>query len=187
VFIVSISPSWLKSVFAAISSLVHQMAPRNHGREGAVKALNRCAAFARMARLPENAGKPRVEAFIQGLQGHAIANAWPAAEQAQLQKAAADYAATWPAPAVAAATAVEADKTIEWKFTALQATYNCTTGEWASPDRAVQRGLFDRVLAYVAKLASSLDATGNTAKMEWSTESMQHVHVHFYMPSTRRV
>ena len=40
-------------------------------------------------------------------------------------------------------TQADEEKETEWKFSAAQMTYNRTTGEWASTDRAALRGLFE--------------------------------------------
>ena len=171
---------------------VCRMAPRNHAREATVKALNACAGVANEPKIPENAGRQRVEALVATLQAHNGSEQW----RADLDKAAADYQATWLAaesPPNAASSNEAPDESgaapadgedvekHEWKFSAFQATYNSTKGEWASKDPKVQKSLFERVVAFAATLAAALKALGTTCSMEWSTSTMEHVHVHVYM------
>ena len=46
------------------------MAPRNSEREAAVKTINRIAAGVDLARITENAGRPKVQQLIDAVRGH---------------------------------------------------------------------------------------------------------------------
>ena len=46
------------------------MAPRNSEREAAVKTINRIAAVFGLARITENAGRPKVQQLIDAVRGH---------------------------------------------------------------------------------------------------------------------
>ena len=163
-----------------------------------MKILNRLAAARGLARIAENAGKPKVEQLIASIRHHVAAgNAWPGDDEAEFDRAVAAYVATWPAreqQSRTAPTASAADpaapvaqedttvsKPMEWKFTAVQATYNCTTGDWASTDECVQKNLFERMVAFSLQLGTFLGALGISVTLEWSTRAMEHLHMHVYM------
>ena len=73
----------------------------------------------------------------------------------------------------------------EWKFHAAQLTYNSTVGDWASKDKVVLKGLFDRFLLFAQQLIPKFDVAGVSATLEESLETGEHVHAHLYMNMTR--
>ena len=126
---------------------------RNVERETEVKILVRLAVARGIARIPENAGRTRVEQLVEASRSHAGEHGWSGGEEAEFDGAVAAYFATWPATVVqdcaptqedsaAALPAAPAEKAVEWKFTAAQATYNCTSGEWAPTEKNVPIKLF---------------------------------------------
>ena len=75
----------------------------------------------------------------------------------------------------------EAPQEKEWRFRAGQLTYNSTAGEWASRDRSVLRGLFDRFLVFIKAALAPFNPAGTSATLEDSTHSLpHHVHIHVY-------
>ena len=137
------------------SGLIIFRMPGNRNAERETKILVRLAVARGIARIPENAGRTRVEQLVESLRSHASEHGWSGGEEAEFDGAVAAYFATWPATVVqnsaptqedsaAALPAAPAEKAVEWKFTAVQATYNCTSGEWASSEKSVQIKLFQR-------------------------------------------
>ena len=122
---------------------------RNTEREAGVKILVRPAIARGIARIPENAGRTRVEQLVEPLRSHAGEHGWSGGEEAEFDGAVAAYFATWPAMLVhdsaptqedsaAALPAAPAENAVEWKLTAAQATYNCTSGEGDSTEKSVK-------------------------------------------------
>lgn len=150
------------------------MAPRNQEREGFVKALSKLAGGLGVERIAANSGKVKVEELIAAVGETVDCNGWGETEEAEWEAAVSAYLGSWP-------QAQEDEEKIEWKFMAVQTTYNCTTGEWASKDTSVQAALFERLKVFAVALGVLLGAVGVSVTLEWATKAMQHLHAHLYL------
>ena len=164
------------------------MAPRNVERQAYVKTLRHLGRACGLRDLPvdNNVGQGRVRELVQSIRSTAVLSEAQRAEVLAAQQA---YAATFDAPAggAAAATAPEPEAQAQeqapcaWQFKAAQLTYNRTTGEWASVDKAVLAGLWDRFKVFGKALAAEWGALGVSMTMERSKQSDLHVHTHLYL------
>ena len=64
---------------------------RNTEREAEVKILVRLAVARGIARIPENAGRTRVEQFVESLRSHAGEHGWSGGEEAEFDGAVAAH------------------------------------------------------------------------------------------------
>ena len=169
------------------------MAPRNHERENAVRVLRKIAGDYGTHKAEPNASKEKIKAMydqivaVTTLKGTDKTTA--AAALAQYE---ASFATDKPAPQKqakqqASKEAAADDGTEppqktknEWKFSAVQGTYN-NEGWLLSDTQALQR-LWERFLVFLQALATALGgAKGSSGTMEVSLKSAEHVHLHFYM------
>ena len=164
------------------------MAPRNMQRQGYVKTLRQIGRACGLRTVPgdSNVGQARVRELLRS-----ILSVAGLTEEQRAEAVAAEhgYAATFHPPlgGAAATTAPEPEGHAQeqdpcaWQFKAAQFTYNHTTGEWASADKSVLAGLWDRFKVFGKALATEWGALGVTMTMERSKQSDLHVHMHLYL------
>lgn len=160
------------------------MAPsaRNVDREKCVKALNKIAAGFDVDRVPNNAGKRKVDELFAAIRRGAECNGWSGEDDENVfEEAVLAYNETWGVQEAGSQAAGSQDSEGEWKFQAFQATYNCMEGDWATVEPGVQAALFDRFKVFALALAVGLEAAGISITLEWATKDMQHLHIHLYM------
>ena len=87
---------------------------RNAERETEVKILVRLAVARGIARIPENAGRTRVEQLVESLRSHAGEHGWSGGEEAEFDGAVAAHFATWPATVVQATLERDRTKILFW-------------------------------------------------------------------------
>ena len=119
-----VEPFLLACVFSAMGG------GRNAAREAHVRVLNRAAISEGVGAIPENAGRGRVQQLMDTLRGAALA----ARVAEDVRAAFAGYEATFPAqPAEPEPHGGGADgphaQAKTWKFSAVQLTYNKTSGD----------------------------------------------------------
>ena len=104
--------------------------------------------------MPDTVGRAKVEGMYDAIAAHAGVSA-PHLQAADdiFRK----YTASWGAGYPTAGG--PRDQHRSWKFKAVHFTYNCATGEWASKDRGVLKGLFDRLVAFYQGLVVVLGAS----------------------------
>ena len=163
------------------------MGKRNLDRQGHVRALRALAGQHGVERVSDNACYEKVKAMAAAvLAAPGLSEEVKAAAQEALDL----YEGTWPQPEAQQAEpegqqppaqdldAQDKGKPKEWKFSAVQLTYNRTTGEWATKDAAATKPLFDRAVLFAQELGTSLHAEGITVKMEEC--KTEHVRMRLY-------
>ena len=163
------------------------MGKRNLDRQGHVRALRALAGQHGVERVSDNACYEKVKAMADAvLAAPGLSEEVKAAAQEVLDL----YDCTWPQPEAQQAEpegqqppaqdldAQDKGKPKEWKFSAVQLTYNRTTGEWATKDAAATKPLFDYAVLFAQELGTSLHAEGITVKMEEC--KTEHVRMRLY-------
>ena len=135
--------------------------------------------------VPDSAGRSKVEELNDRINAH---GAISPADRQEAVEAYAMYMATFQdaiaaaadgaGPAPAASEPLSRKRT--WFFSAVQLTYNCKEGDWASKDPIVLEALFRRFVAFVQSLFGVLRIKGASATLEESLQTGEHVHAHAY-------
>lgn len=160
---------------------------RNLEREAAVVVLSGIAVANGFERITNTTGRARMDELIVALRKKMNPKKDQPAK-AEFEAAVVAYHASWQAHEAQGEKEekdekeeTEEKKEKEWKFMACQATYNGTTGEWASADERVQAGLFERLKTFALALGVLLNAVGISVTLEWATKTMSHLHAHLYL------
>ena len=110
---------------------------RLEARTVEVKALRELAGKHGVTKVADNAGRKLVRSMVTAL---LAVESLPAEDKELVTKHHQQYEATWAAPGQGEEQGAEQEAK-EWKFTAFQATYNSTEGEWASNDKTLLAAL----------------------------------------------
>ena len=145
-------------------------------RRALVQRLRRLAARHGTLLVSDTAGRKQVEAMHLALHGLATLSD---SDRKDMDEAYREYCDSFGSPQ-GTNTAKSKDKR-EWKFLAAQFTYNSTVGDWASKDKEVLKGLFDRFSLFAQQLIPKFEVAGASATLEESLESGEHVHAHLYV------
>ena len=148
-----------------------------------VRILRRVASEHGVAAVPDNAARKRVEKLGEDL----LAVQLEESDAQAVRQALKDYQATFRTAEVSGeaqepkrAERSEADENQrEWKFSAVQLTYNGSHGGFVATDIGQLQDLFSRFTAFLNGLKLVLHAVGISATMERA--SVERVHLHAYL------
>ena len=152
----------------------------NTDRVNAAQRLRTLAAKHGVARVSDQASRQKVGNMAKAIIDLAtVSNE----ERAEAESALAAFEATFAQakPAAAEPSGALTDNQKEWKFQAVQLTYNSKVGAWASRVSHDLKVLFDRLVAFACELAVTLVALGVSVTLERSLSSDEHVHAHIYL------
>ena len=148
-----------------------------------VQRLNRVARACALATVSDTAGRAKVEKLHARTVAHAGLND---SDRKEADDALAGYCSSFGDALVAAVGAAEPPAEARararvWHFKAVQLTYNCLEGDWASKDAAVLEGLFRRLVAFIQSLFVKLQVKGASVTLEESLQASEHCHGHAYL------
>ena len=148
-----------------------------------VRILRRVASQHGIAPVPDNAARKRVEKLGEDL----LAVQLEESDTQAVRQALKDYQATFKTAEVSGEAEgpkggerpETGESQREWKFSAVQLTYNASHGDFVSSDMGQLQGLFVRFTAFLTGLKLVLHAVGVSATMERA--SVERVHLHAYL------